>query len=95
VFINGLGAIAGPLLTGWLMGAGVFGPSGFFLFMAVLLVSLALYAAYRTTQRPAIPSEDTGTLTPMYATASPVAAEWAQEVAIEADLEEQDPTDAV
>jgi len=95
VFINGLGAIAGPLLTGWLMGAGVFGPSGFFLFMAVLLVSLALYAAYRTTQRPAIPSEDTGTLTPMYATASPVAAEWAQEVAIEADLEEQDPPDAV
>ena len=95
LFINGLGAIAGPLLTGWLMGAGVFGPSGFFLFMAVLLVTLALYAAYCAIQRPAIPTEDTGTLTPMYATASPVAAEWAQEVAIEADLEEQDAPDAV
>jgi len=89
VFINGLGAIAGPVLTGWLMGQGVFGPSGFFLFMAVLLLVLGLYAAYRTTQRPAISSDDTGTLTPMYPAASPVAAEWAQEVAIEADLEEQ------
>jgi MFS family permease len=87
VFINGLGAITGPLLTGWLMGAGVLGPSGFFLFMAVLLLLLASYAAYRATQRPSIHSDDTGTLTAMYATASPMAAEWAQEVAIEADLE--------
>jgi MFS family permease len=90
VFINGLGAIAGPLLTGWLMSAGVFGPSGFFLFMAVLLFTLGTYAAYRATQRPAISSEDTGTLAPMYAVGSTVAAEWAQEVAIEADLEEQE-----
>ncbi len=93
VFINGLGAISGPLLTGWLMGSGVLGPSGFFLFMAVLLGLLALYGAYRATQRPAIPADDTGTLTPMYAIASPVAAEWAQEVAIEADLEEQEAGD--
>lgn len=89
VFISGLGAVAGPVLTGWLMGAGVFGPSGFFLVMAVLLTALGTYAAYRATQRPAISSEDTGTMTPMYPSASPVAAEWAQEVAIEADLEEQ------
>ena len=94
VFINGLGAISGPLLTGWLMGKGVLGPSGFFLFMAVLLLLLGLYAAYRATQRPAIPSDDTGTLSPMYATGSPMAAEWAQEVAIEADLEEQDANEA-
>ncbi len=38
VFINGLGAIAGPLITGWLMGPAVFGPSGFFLFMAIAAV---------------------------------------------------------
>jgi len=94
VFINGLGAITGPLLTGWLMGDAVFGPSGFFLFMAVLLIALGLYAAYRATQRPSIPSEETGTLTPMYAVASPVAAEWAQEVAIEADLEDQEASGA-
>ncbi len=94
VFINGLGAISGPLLTGWLMGEGVFGPPGFFLYMALLLLSLGIYAAYRTTQRPAIPAEDTGTLTPLYAAASPVAAEWAQEVAIEAELEEQEASGA-
>jgi MFS family permease len=94
VFINGLGAISGPLLTGWLMGAGVFGPSGFFLFMAMLLVILGTYAAYRATQRPAISSDDTGTMTPIYAAASPVVAEWAQEVAIEADLEDQEATEA-
>lgn len=93
VFINGLGAIAGPLITGWLMGQGVFGPSGFFLFMACLLFSMAAYAAYRMTQRPAIPSEDTGTMQAMYPSGTPVAVELAQEVAIEADLEEQDGTD--
>ena len=89
VFINGLGAIAGPLLTGWLMGEGVLGPSGFFLYMAVLLLALGAYAAWRATQRPSVATEDTGTLAAMHPTGSPVAAEWAQEMAIEADLEEQ------
>ncbi|WP_050602146.1 MFS transporter [Ruegeria sp. 6PALISEP08] len=84
VFINGLGAIAGPLITGWLMGKAVFGPPGFFLIIAVLLFFLAVYAAYRMTQRAAIPVDETGTMSPMYPTASPVALEVAQEVAIEA-----------
>mgnify|MGYP000111983306 CR=1 FL=1 len=88
VFINGLGAIAGPLTIGWLMGDGVFGPSGFFLFMSTLLIMLAGYAAYRSTQRPRIPVDETGQMTPMYPTATPVAVELAQEVAIEADLDE-------
>lgn len=90
VFISGLGAIAGPLIIGWLMGDAVFGPSGYFLFMLVLLTLLALYAGYRITQRPAIPIEDTGIMTPMSPTASPVAVEFAQEYAIETELEEQD-----
>ncbi|GAA6202264.1 MFS transporter [Aquicoccus sp. SU-CL01552] len=94
VFINGLGAIAGPLITGWLMGQGVFGPAGFFLFMAVLLFTLMGYGIYRTTQRPAIPVEDYGTITPMYPTSTPVAVEFAQEYAIETDQEAQDESDA-
>jgi MFS family permease len=89
VFVNGLGAIAGPLVVGYLMGTGVFGPPGFFLVMAVLLFALCAYAAWRTTRRPSVSSENTGTMTPVYAGSSPLAAEWAQEVAIEADLEEQ------
>lgn len=90
VFINGLGAIAGPLITGWLMGEAVFGPSGFFLFMGALLFALAAYALYRTTQRAAVPVADTGTLSPVTPILTPVGLEYAQEVAIEADLEEQE-----
>lgn len=89
IFINGLGAITGPLIIGWLMGDAIFGPSGFFLFMAGLLFTLALYAAYRSTQRPTIPVEETGQITPVYPSATPVVMELAQEVAIEADLEDQ------
>lgn len=88
VFINGLGAITGPLIVGWLMGDSVFGPPGFFLFMACLLVIMAGYAAYRSTQRPSIPVEETSQMAPMYPAATQVALEYAQEVAIEADLEE-------
>ena len=51
VFINGLGAVTGPLITGWLMG--VIGPQGFFVVIAVLSLSIAAYAAYRMTQRAA------------------------------------------
>lgn len=90
VFINGLGAIAGPLITGWLMGPGVFGPAGYFLFIAVLLLVLSAYAAYRKTQRAAVPIEDTGIMAPMGPIATQVAMEVAQEVAIEAELEGQD-----
>lgn len=49
LFINGLGAISGPVITGWIMG--VFGPSGFFLFMALLFAALAGYGLWRMTQR--------------------------------------------
>ncbi|MEX0348038.1 MAG: MFS transporter [Paracoccaceae bacterium] len=90
VFINGLGAIAGPLITGWLMSDQVFGPPGFFVLIAVLLLVLALYAAFRMTQRPTIPIEETGTISPMGPIATQVAMEVAQEVAIEAELEGQE-----
>jgi MFS family permease len=51
IFLNGLGAIAGPLATGWLMET--IGPGGFFLFMGLLFAALAGYAAWRMTQRAA------------------------------------------
>ena len=53
LFINGLGAISGPVITGWLMA--VIGPSGFFFFMAILFAALAGYAAWRMTQRRQTP----------------------------------------
>mgnify|MGYP003417414534 CR=1 FL=1 len=49
IFINGLGAISGPLITGWLMAR--VGPGGFFLYMAVLFSMLGGYAGWRMTRR--------------------------------------------
>ena len=49
IFLNGFGAIFGPLVAGWLMG--VIGPKGYFLIIGVFFGVLALYAAYRITRR--------------------------------------------
>lgn len=65
IFLNGLGAIAGPVATGWIME--VMGPGGFFLFMAILFLALAAYAAWRMTRRAA--PQGTGG----YATLAPTA----------------------
>jgi MFS family permease len=93
VFINGLGAIAGPVITGWLMGSGVVGPPGFFLFIATLMFAMAVYALYRMSQRAYVPVDETGAIAPIYPTSSPIAMEVAQEVVIEAAQEEQDAQD--
>ncbi len=81
LFINGLGAISGPLLIGWLMTT--FGANAFFVFLALLFGLIAAYAAYRMTRRPAPAVESTSSYTPIAPQASPVAMEVAQEVAIE------------
>lgn len=88
VFVNGLGAIAGPVVTGWIMET--MGPSGFFAFLAVLLFALGGYAAYRTTRRAAPSVEDTAIYAPVMPSATLVAVEVAQEVAIETLLEEDE-----
>ncbi|WP_127111780.1 MFS transporter [Shimia sediminis] len=93
VFINGLGAIAGPVLTGWLMGLA--GPSGYFLFLAFLMLAISAYAAFRMTRRAAVAIEDTGTYAPVLPTSSPVAVEAAQEFAIELALEEEEAENAM
>lgn len=51
IFLNGFGAIFGPTSTGWMMET--VGPRGFFLFIGILYVALAGYAAYRMTRRAA------------------------------------------
>ncbi|MFK7762779.1 MAG: MFS transporter [Roseobacter sp.] len=85
IFINGLGAIAGPIITGYMMES--FGPGGFYLFTGILFAALVAYAAYRSTRRSAVAVEDTGAYVPVTATYTSVAIEYAQEFAIEADLE--------
>ncbi|WP_282093017.1 MFS transporter [Epibacterium ulvae] len=94
VFINGVGAAAGPLIIGWLMGDAIFGPKGFFLFIATLLGALVAFAIYRSTQRETLPVDETGAIAMMAPTASPVAVEWGQEYIIETELEEQENSEA-
>ncbi len=81
IFVNGLGAIGGPVVTGWLMGA--VGARGFWLFIAILMLMIAGYSLYRMTQRPATPVDATQAYVGVLPTASPVAVEAAQEWAIE------------
>ncbi|MEI4197017.1 MFS transporter [Roseovarius sp. E0-M6] len=92
VFINGLGAVFGPLLTGWIMG--VLGPWGFFMFIAVLGFAMAGYAGYRMTQRPAISVEDQDAYAVVMPSASPVAVAIAQEWAIDEAQSEDDEDEA-
>ena len=92
VFINGLGAVAGPLIVGALMER--VGPGGFYMFTGVLFAVLVGYAAYRMTQRATIAVEDTGAYVPMaQASMTPVAMEIAQEYAIDVELESENPAE--
>ncbi|MBK5928066.1 MFS transporter [Rhodobaculum claviforme] len=88
LFVNGLGAVSGPLVAGWLMG--VLGPEGFFLQIAVLTGLVAAYAAWRMTRRPAPTVEQTAPFTAVMPAASAVAAG----AAAETGMEDTDPVPA-
>ncbi|WP_299785327.1 MFS transporter [uncultured Marivita sp.] len=82
LFVNGVGAIAGPLIIGYAMQ--IFGPPGYFILLSVVLLLLTGYAAYRMTQRPAPTSDETIAYQGMMPTASLVTVELASEWAVEA-----------
>ncbi|MDF1732025.1 MAG: MFS transporter [Minwuia sp.] len=77
----GVGAILGPLITGWAMQQ--IGPSAFWLVLGTTFGSIALYALFRMTRRPPVPVADTESYLGVLPTASPVAVEsagaWATE----------------
>ena len=75
LFINGIGAMAGPLITGWLMA--MLGPDGFWVYIGLLLAALTFYAGWRRTRRP----------TPMQDQSFAIIAPSATPVAVEAALE--------
>ena len=58
LFIYGLGSMAGPILTGWLMA--LMGPDAYWVYMGVLLALLTVYAGWRTTQRRALTPDEQG-----------------------------------
>jgi MFS family permease len=86
LFVNGLGAITGPLILGWAMDA--IGPWGYWAFLAALMFCVALYAGYRMTRR-ARPVTETENVpyAPLAPSSTAIFAEVAQEVYIEAEEE--------
>ena len=91
LFLNGLGAVMGPIAIGWIMGA--MGAVGFWVFLAALNVVLAIYGVWRMRRRPVTPPvSETFPYAPVpYApvpiVATPVAHEAAAEVRREAQEE--------
>ena len=86
IFINGVGAISGPLIIGWVMDR--YGPESFFVVIAVLMLTMAAYAGFRMTQRTRAGIDD-GAYAPVMPNASLVAVEVASEYYIETSLESE------
>ncbi|PIE08857.1 MAG: MFS transporter [Rhodobacterales bacterium] len=82
VFLNGLGAIGGPLAAGWAMEA--VGPNGFFAYLTIAFGALLLYGIWRTFRRPAPSVDETQSYAPVLPSASQVAMDLAQELYVEA-----------
>lgn len=83
VFTFGLGAIVGPLVTGWAMQG--LGPFAFWLVLGATFAAIAFYALYRMTQRASTPSMETDSYLGVLPTTSAVvveaAATWSAELA--------------
>ncbi|MFW2589740.1 MFS transporter [Sagittula sp. SSi028] len=81
VLTFGIGAILGPLLTGWAMEH--FGPFAFWAYLATTFGMVTTYALYRMTRTEATPVEETDSYIGVLPTASPMVVEaagaWAAE----------------
>lgn len=88
----GSGAIAGPIIAGYLMQ--FMGPETFMPFLALAALAPGLFARYRMTVSDAVPEEDQGDWVPQFAT-SPVALEMLPESEEEDDRDEHLASDRV
>ena len=93
LFVNGMGAIVGPILTGWAMSQ--MGAPGFWAYLIGVMTVLAGYVLYRMTQRASLYAGDEDydavAYAPISPSATPVAVELAQEIYAEnaENLEEE------
>jgi MFS family permease len=90
LFVNGVGAVSGPIIIGYAMNA--FGPEIFFVIIAMLMATLAIYAGYRMTQRATV--SDTSSYAAVLPNSTGVAVEIAQEFAFDATNDEEEKSDA-
>lgn len=88
LFINGLGAIAGPLIVGTMMEK--LGANAFWLFTGVLMFLVGFYAMYRMIRRSRADQEfEQTTYTAVSAATSAVLVEVAQEIFVEEEIAEE------
>lgn len=93
LFINGIGAIAGPLIVGWMMET--LGANGFWMFSSILMFLVGFYAVYRMTRRSRSDLDVDGvSYVAVSSSASPVLVEVAQEAYVDAEIEEESQTNA-
>ena len=90
LFVNGVGAVSGPIIIGYAMNA--FGPEIFFVIIALLMATLAIYAGYRMTQRATV--SDTSSYAAVLPNSTGVAVEIAQEFAFEVTNDDEGKSDA-
>lgn len=88
LFIYGVGAIVGPLVTGQMMD--LIGNNGFWLFIAGTFVAIAAWCGYRMTIRPGLPADETGDYISLSPNASQVAVTAVTEWTAEQDAEDED-----
>ncbi|SOC14663.1 MFS transporter [Rhodobacter maris] len=81
LFVNGVGAITGPPVTGWLMET--LGPGGFFLYVGLLMTGIVLYALWRILRAP----DRQGAHPAAFAVVSPGATALAVEAVLDAGSE--------
>jgi MFS family permease len=81
VLTFGVGAILGPLVTGWAMQQ--FNPFAFWLVLGATFGAIALYALYRMTRRSTVPISETESYLGVIPSASPVAVQSASDWAVD------------
>ena len=85
LFINGFGAMSGPVIVGYMMLH--YGTNWFFYFIMFLMSTICIYGTYRITQRATVSGDDMAPFLPITNRSTAVATEIAIEVADEAQLE--------
>ena len=92
LFLNGSGAMGGPIIAGYLMTQ--FGNHWFFIIVAVLLLAVCVYALYRMTQRETVDLDEQVPMMPISprttAVLTEVAIEQAEEDALDAEEEAEE-----
>ena len=90
LFVNGVGAVSGPIIIGYAMDA--YGSEIFFVIIALLMATLAIYAGYRMTQRATV--SDTSSYAAVLPNSTGVAVEIAQEFAFDVTNDDEGKSDA-